>query len=191
MTAGFEGVVVHPACRGIEILHEDAEAVTLEVNAGETWDDLVQHAVERNWWGIENLSHIPGQAGAALVQNIGAYGQQASDVVQSARVMEISTGAPRVLSAADCGFGYRRSIFNTTARGKLIIVGLTLRLAKHGRPQLDYPDVRAYFQERGIEAAFAHRNPPGDHLHPRPEISLPARGARRECRLILQEFVAP
>ena len=151
MTAGFEGVVVHPACRGIEILHEDAEAVTLEVNAAETWDDVVQYAVERNWWGIENLSHIPGQAGAALVQNIGAYGQQASDVVQSARVMEISTGAPHVLSAADCGFGYRRSIFNTTARGKLIIVGLTLRLAKHGRPQLDYPDVQAYFQERGIK----------------------------------------
>jgi UDP-N-acetylmuramate dehydrogenase len=149
--SGFEGMVVHPACRGVEIRHEDAQAVILDVNAGETWDDLVQHAVERNWWGIENLSHIPGQAGAALVQNIGAYGQQASDVVQSARVMEISTGAPQVLSAADCGLGYRRSIFNTTARGKLIIVGLTLRLTKHGRPQLDYPDVRAYFQERGIQ----------------------------------------
>jgi UDP-N-acetylmuramate dehydrogenase len=148
---GYEGVVVHPACRRIEIRDEDAEAVTLEVNAAETWDDVVQHAVERNWWGIESLSHIPGQAGAALVQNIGAYGQQASDVVQSARVMEISTGASHVLSAADCGFGYRRSIFNTTARGKLIIVGLTLRLAKHGRPQLDYPDVRAYFQERDIK----------------------------------------
>src|SRR5208337_998563 len=115
------------------------------------WDDLVQHAVERNWWGIENLSHIPGQAGAALVQNIGAYGQQISNVVQSARVLEISTSAPRVLSAADCGFGYRRSIFNTIERGKLIIVGLTLRLAKHGHPQLDYPDVRAYFQEHGIQ----------------------------------------
>ena len=91
---------------------------------------MVQYAVERDWWGIENLSHIPGQAGAALVQNIGAYGQQASDVVQSAQVMEIATGAPHVLSAADCGFGYRRSIFNTTARGKLDHVGLTLRLAK-------------------------------------------------------------
>jgi UDP-N-acetylmuramate dehydrogenase len=149
--AGFEGVVAHPACRGVEIRQEDLDAVTLEVNAAETWDDVVQHAVERNWWGIENLSHIPGQAGAALVQNIGAYGQQASDVVQSAQVMEISTGAPHVLSAADCSFGYRRSIFNTTARGKLIIGRLTLRLAKHGRPQLDYPDVRAYFQERGIK----------------------------------------
>jgi len=148
---GFDGVVVHPACRGIELVHEDADAVTLEASAGEIWDDLVQHAVEHNWWGIENLSHIPGQVGAALVQNIGAYGQQASDVVQSARVMEASTGVSHVLSAADCGLGYRRSIFNTTARGKLIIVGLTLRLTKHGRPQLDYPDVRAYFQERGIQ----------------------------------------
>jgi UDP-N-acetylmuramate dehydrogenase len=148
---GYEGVVVHPVCRGIEIAHEDAKTVTLEVNAAETWDDLVQHAVEHEWRGIENLSHIPGQAGAALVQNIGAYGQQASDVVQRARVVDAATGAPRVLSAADCGFGYRRSIFNTTARGKLIIVGLTLRLAKHGGSQLDYPDVRAYFQERGIQ----------------------------------------
>jgi UDP-N-acetylmuramate dehydrogenase len=149
--SGFEGMVVHPACRGVEILHEDTEAVTVEVSAGETWDDLVQHAVEGNWWGIENLSHIPGQAGAALVQNIGAYGQQISNVVQSARVIATATGALHVLSAADCGFGYRRSIFNTTARGQLIIVGLTLRLSKRGRRQLDYPDVRAYFQERGMQ----------------------------------------
>ena len=148
---GFAGVVVHPACQGVEIRHEDADTVTLEVGAGETWDDVVQYAVGRHWLGIENLSHIPGQAGAALVQNIGAYGQQASDVVQSARAMEIPAGVPRVLSTADCEFGYRRSIFNTTARGKLIIVGLTLRLAKQGRPQLDYPDLRAYFQERGTE----------------------------------------
>ncbi len=148
--AGFDGFVVRPAWRGIEILHEDAEAVTLQVSAAENWDDVVQHAVEHGWWGIENLSHIPGQAGAALVQNIGAYGRQVSDVVQSARVMEISSGALHHLSAADCGLGYRRSIFNTTERGKLVIVSLTLRLAKRGNPQLDYPDVRAYFQERGV-----------------------------------------
>jgi UDP-N-acetylmuramate dehydrogenase len=142
---GYEGVVIHPAYRGVEIAHEDAEDVTLEVNAAETWDDLVHFAVERGWWGIENLSHIPGQAGAALVQNIGAYGQQVSDVVQQARVLDNATGMP------ECGFGYRRSIFNTTERGKLIIVGLTLRLSKHGGPHLEYPDVRAYFQERGSQ----------------------------------------
>jgi len=144
---GFAGKVVHPLFKGICLVREDAESVTLEVNAGESWDDVVHYAVEKGWWGIENLSHIPGQAGAALVQNIGAYGQEVSEVVQSARVVEIATGNDRVLSAADCGFGYRRSIFNTTARGQLIIVGLTLRLAKQGGPQLAYPDVRAYFQK--------------------------------------------
>ena len=148
---GLEGVVVHPVGRGIEVRHEDADGVTLEVSAAERWDDVLQNAVEHDWWGIENLSHIPGQAGAALVQNVGAYGQQISDVVQSARVVDILSGETRVLSAADCGFGYRRSIFNTTARGKLIILGLTLRLAKHGRPLLDYPDVRAHFEEHRIQ----------------------------------------
>jgi UDP-N-acetylmuramate dehydrogenase len=147
---GLEGVVVHPACRGIEVRHEDADFVMLEVSAAETWDDVVLYAVENGWWGIENLSHIPGQAGAALVQNIGAYGQQISDVVQSAEVVEVATRRTRVLSAADCDFGYRRSIFNSTARGQFIIVRLTLRLTKEGRPQLDYPDVKAYFQERDV-----------------------------------------
>ncbi len=149
---GFDGVVVHPDCRGIELLHEDEESVTLGVSAAETWDDLVQYTVGHGWWGIENLSHIPGQAGAALVQNIGAYGQQVGDVVQSAEVLEIATGLTLAISAAECGFGYRRSVFNTTARGKLIIVGLTLRLTKHGVPHLDYPDVRAYFRDYGVAA---------------------------------------
>ena len=124
----------------------------MELSAAENWDDVVRHAVARNWWGIENLSHIPGQAGAALVQNIGAYGQQVSDVVESAQVMDCAGGAVHTLSAGDCGFGYRRSIFNTTARGKLIILGLTLRLASQARPNLNYPDVRAYFAERNIAA---------------------------------------
>jgi UDP-N-acetylmuramate dehydrogenase len=149
---GYDGVIAHPVCQGIELVHEDAEFTTLEANAAETWDDVVQYTVERGWWGIENLSHIPGQAGAALVQNIGAYGQQVSDVVKSARVLDIATGTPCVLSAAECGFGYRRSVFNTTARGKLIILGLTLRLTKHGIPHLDYPDVHAYFRDHGIAA---------------------------------------
>jgi UDP-N-acetylmuramate dehydrogenase len=147
---GFAGVVVHPVERGIKLLHEDEESAILEVSAAETWDDVVRHAVERGWWGIENLSHIPGQAGAALVQNIGAYGQQVSDVAQSVEVVVIASRVLRTLSASDCGFGYRRSIFNSTARGQFIIVKLVLRLARGVRPHLDYPDVQAYFAERGV-----------------------------------------
>jgi UDP-N-acetylmuramate dehydrogenase len=147
---GFDGVVVHPIRRGIGPIREDDESVTLEVSAAETWDDVVRQTVKGNWWGIENLSHIPGQAGAALVQNIGAYGQQVSDVLDSAQVLDCASGAVRALGADDCGFGYRRSIFNTTSRGQLIILGLTLRLTKRARRSLNYPDVRAYFAERNI-----------------------------------------
>jgi UDP-N-acetylmuramate dehydrogenase len=147
---GYAGVVVHPVERGIRLLREDAQSAILEVSAAETWDDVVRHAVEQGWWGIENLSHIPGQAGAALVQNIGAYGQQVSDVLQSVDVMEIASRALRTLSVNDCGFGYRCSIFNSTARGQFIIVNLILRLARCARPHLDYPGVHAYFVERGV-----------------------------------------
>jgi UDP-N-acetylmuramate dehydrogenase len=147
---GYDGVVLHPVFRGVKLAGADAESAVLGVSAGEPWDEVVRHAAENGWWGIENLSHIPGQAGAALVQNIGAYGQQVSDVVQSAHVLEMASGELRTLSAGDCGFGYRRSIFNTSARGKLIIVGVTLRLKKHASPLLNYPDVQTYFQRCGI-----------------------------------------
>jgi UDP-N-acetylmuramate dehydrogenase len=145
---GFEGLVVHPVQRGIKVAHEDSATVNLLVEAAEPWDDVVGYAVERGWWGIENLSHIPGQAGAALVQNIGAYGQQISDILLSAEVMEAETGAVRTLRASECGFGYRRSIFNTTSKGKLLILSLALRLLKRGSPNLAYPDVKAYFDGR-------------------------------------------
>jgi UDP-N-acetylmuramate dehydrogenase len=147
---GFDGVVMHPSRRGIQTLREDGESVTLQVHTAETWDALVEHVVERGWWGIENLSHIPGQAGAALVQNIGAYGQQVSNVVEQAQVLEIQSGKPRVLPGAECGFAYRRSIFNTAARERLIIARLTVRLSKRANPKLDYLDVQAYFTERGV-----------------------------------------
>lgn len=148
---GFDGLVVHPINKGVIVLAEDGETVSLGINAAEVWDQVVAYAVERGWWGIENLSHIPGQAGAALVQNIGAYGQQISDVFSSAEVMDKATGAVTTLGARECGLGYRKSIFNTSRKGRLIILHLTLRLAKRGRPSLQYPDVRAYFERRGIE----------------------------------------
>lgn len=146
---GFDGLVIHMASEGLRVMSEDAAAVTLSIAAGEPWDEVVGHAVEHGWWGIENLSHIPGQAGAALVQNIGAYGQQISDVLRSAEVMSVEAAELKTLSAADCEFGYRKSIFNSTRKNRLVIVSLTLALAKHGQPNLTYPDVKAYFKARG------------------------------------------
>ena len=148
--SGFQGLVIHPVQRGITILTEESERVLLRVEAGEPWDDVVRRAVEEGFWGIENLSHIPGQAGAAIVQNIGAYGQQISDMLKSATVLQVASGNVLKLSAADCGFGYRKSIFNSSARNDLIVLQLELALNRQPRLALRYPDVRNFFSERGI-----------------------------------------
>ncbi len=148
--SGFEGLVIHPVQRGIQVEAAGREKVILHVEAGETWDEVVRQAVEEGFWGIENLSHIPGQAGAAIVQNIGAYGQQVSNVLESATVMEIRTGKVQRLGAGECGFGYRKSIFNTSAKDEFLILQLELRLDRRGKPNLCYPDVRNHFDELAV-----------------------------------------
>ena len=149
--SGFQGLVIHPVERGIRIEKAESEKVILLVEAGETWDDVVGRAAAEGFWGIENLSHIPGQAGAAIVQNIGAYGQQISDVLKGATILEVQTGKVRKLAAGDCGFGYRKSIFNSSAKNQFIILQLELALNRSGRPDLRYPDVRQYFSELGVQ----------------------------------------
>lgn len=142
---GFDGLVVHPAMKGLEVIREDAHAVSLRASSAEAWDDVVAYTVEQGWWGIENLSHIPGQAGAALVQNIGAYGQQLSDVAENAEVIDLATGEVKTVASEGCGLGYRTSMFNSTHKGLFLILGLTLRLSKYEQPNLQYADVRKYF----------------------------------------------
>jgi len=148
---GFPGLVIHPVGRGIATETVESKKLLLRIEAGEPWDEVVRRAVEEGYWGIESLSHIPGQAGAAIVQNIGAYGQQISDVFKSATVMQVATGNVVKASAADCGFGYRRSIFNSGIGDGLIILEIELVLSSLARLDLRYPDVRDTFKERGIE----------------------------------------
>ncbi|HET7101796.1 MAG TPA: UDP-N-acetylmuramate dehydrogenase [Terriglobia bacterium] len=149
--SGFQGLAIHPVQRGVAIETEESEKALLRIEAGEPWDEVVRRAVEEGLWGIENLSHIPGQAGAAIVQNIGAYGQQISDVFKSATVLQVASGNLLKLCAADCGFGYRKSIFNSSARNDFIILQLELALNRRARLDLRYPDVQDIFIERGIE----------------------------------------
>jgi UDP-N-acetylmuramate dehydrogenase len=145
---GFDGLVLHPAMEGVAVIHEEQEQVSLRVAAAEPWDATVAYAVSHGWWGIENLSHIPGQSGAALVQNIGAYGQQLSDVLESAEVLEFATGEVRNFLPSDLELGYRRSIFNTNRKGDFFILSITLGFSKRPQPNLDYRDVKAYFEGR-------------------------------------------
>ncbi|MGH9450228.1 MAG: UDP-N-acetylmuramate dehydrogenase [Terriglobia bacterium] len=148
--AGLNALVLHPVRQGITQVEATDDSVLIRADAGEPWDRLVARAVANHWWGIENLSHIPGQAGAALVQNIGAYGQQLSSVFESAEVADLATGSVRSLAGDECALGYRRSAFNTSHKGRFLILSITLRLSRTPQPHLTYPDVKAWFEASRI-----------------------------------------
>lgn len=130
-TQNPEGVVVKNEIKGIHIVKETADAIHLQAGAGEVWHDIVRHCVERDWGGIENLSLIPGTAGAAPMQNIGAYGVEIKDVLESVEAIDVYSGSTHVFQNADCQFGYRESIFKQEAKGKYMITSITLRLTKN------------------------------------------------------------
>jgi UDP-N-acetylmuramate dehydrogenase len=142
---GFDGIVFHLNIKGIEVVEEDAQSVVVKVAAGESWDALVAKAVDSGWWGIENLSYIPGNVGALAIQNVGAYGQEASKVIEHLEVYTVATGEQVILTNQECCFGYRTSVFNAGMKGSYIIVNTFLRLRKNGDPNLSYRDLQKYF----------------------------------------------
>ncbi len=145
---GFDGLVIKVVNKGIEVLAEDSSYVTLKVASGEVWDEVVSFAVKNNWWGIENLSHIPGSTGAIAVQNVGAYGQEAKNVIESVTVFNRESRTISSFKNSACGFGYRQSIFNTSEKGKYIIFEIIFNLKKDGKPNLSYRDLNLKFQNR-------------------------------------------
>ena len=112
-TKDIEQTIIHPRNCNIEVIAENSESVTIRVGAGLEWDELVEWAVERNLWGLENLSLIPGKVGAAPVQNIGAYGAEAKDCITNVEMYSPQTDNFITLAAEHCGFGYRESVFKT------------------------------------------------------------------------------
>lgn len=147
---GFPGLVIHPQMTGISVADQDQTHVRLHVAAGELWDDFVAYAVMHGYWGIENLSLIPGSAGASAVQNIGAYGQEAKDTITSVEAYDSDTDKFVSFLNDGCGFSYRRSIFNHQSKGRFIITAITFSLKKQGEPLTTYPDVIRYFQDKTI-----------------------------------------
>ena len=119
----FDGIVLHPVLKGIDVLDADERHVRIRAMAGENWDDLVAHAVASGWGGIENLSLIHGSVGASAVQNIGAYGVEARDVIDSVEATDIHSREKILLPAEACGFGYRTSHFKGLWAGRHIISG--------------------------------------------------------------------
>lgn len=143
---GFDGLVIHPEMAGIEIISEDENFALIKLGAGEVWDKAVLFAVENNLWGIENLSHIPGNCAAVAVQNVGAYGQEISEFLESVEVFDLQDLSLKNITNEDCKFTYRRSIFNTNEKGRFIILSLTIRLGKKSNPNLSYGDMKRYFE---------------------------------------------
>jgi UDP-N-acetylmuramate dehydrogenase len=149
--AGVDGLVLRIAGGGARY-RETERAVIVRAEAGEVWDDVVAHAVDRGWSGIECLSGIPGTVGATPIQNVGAYGQEVADVLENVTCLDRATLERVVLPRAECGFGYRTSRFKGADAGRWIVLGVTLRLAKGTRPSLRYGEL----QDRlGGEAALA------------------------------------
>ncbi len=142
---GFNGLVIKVVNKGIEILSEEDNKVLLKVASGEVWDEAVAFAVNNNWWGMENLSHIPGSTGAIAVQNVGAYGQEASKIITEASVFDTKTHQIISINNADCGFAYRQSIFNTSQKGRYIIFHIVFCLSKTPQPILSYRDLQNKF----------------------------------------------
>ncbi len=141
---GFPGLVIHNRIEGLAS-RSTGDSVIVTAQAGHDWDDFTKFCTEHNWQGVECLSGIPGSVGAAPVQNIGAYGQSAENVVEEVRAIDISTGAAAILGNRECGFDYRKSIFNTAEAGRYIITGVAFRLAKSGCPNLTHHDLKRYF----------------------------------------------
>lgn len=135
LTRDWPGTVLHSRITGCETVSENEDAVEVRVGSGVVWDDFVEMCVERGWYGAENLSAIPGETGAAAVQNIGAYGVEVKYLILEVETLDMASGQKKVFPAADCGYGYRRSIFKQQDNKRFVVLSVLFRLGL--RPQLN------------------------------------------------------
>ena len=150
---GWPGMVLKIDIRGIKEIGTAArprggdEKREFQVGAGEEWDAFVAHAVGENCAGIETMSGIPGSVGGTPVQNVGAYGQEVSESIVTVRVLDLETMDLRELSNSECQFSYRTSIFNSTQRGRYVVLSVRFAVVPGGPPHIAYADLQKYFAE--------------------------------------------
>jgi len=145
LTRDFEGIVVHSALTGVDI-----DGCRMTCGSGMEWDRVVALAVEQGLYGAENLSLIPGDVGASAVQNIGAYGVEAKDLIVEVEAIEIASGMLRTFSNADCQYGYRDSRFKHDWKSQYLMTHVTYALQSTFEPKLDYGNIRAELERKGI-----------------------------------------
>ena len=185
LTGDYPSTVIHSAIKGIRILGDeevtsssqgdsslsssslgdsslsssavDSDSVFLECGSGEVFDDVVAFAVAHGYHGAENLSIIPGEVGASAVQNIGAYGVEAKDIIYKVEAVEIATGKVVVFDNADCQYSYRQSKFKHEWRDKYLMTHVIYRLSRHFVPDLDYGNIRSSLEQKGISQPTAQQ----------------------------------
>lgn len=150
-TKDFDGIVVLNKLKGVEILDENSDDVLIRCMSGEIWHDLVLFTVERDLWGIENLSLIPGTVGAAPMQNIGAYGAELKNVLENVEAFMIETGEKRIFSKEECELSYRDSIFKNSLKDKYFISAVTLKLSKKEQKNISYKALLDHLDKNRIE----------------------------------------
>lgn len=151
LTQDVEALVIHIDLKGIRVVEEDKNEVVVEVMAGENWHELVLWSLEKGYGGLENLSLIPGNIGAAPIQNIGAYGVELKDVFVRCTAVQRDTGKPVIFDREACAFGYRDSIFKQSAKDAYIITAVHLRLTKHNHKRnIAYGAIEAELKKNEI-----------------------------------------
>ena len=142
---GFNGIVIRNRIPGFSVISEDSQSTTIRIGAGELWDEVVKRTVDMRLSGIEAMSAIPGTAGAAPVQNVGAYGQEIADTLISLEAYDSQTDNFITLQNSDCGFSYRHSIFRGDQAGRYVIIAIVIRLFKAAPQPPFYTALQSYF----------------------------------------------
>lgn len=150
LTKDFDGNVLHPMMKGIEILPQENGTALVRCGAGEVWDDVIAYTIEQGLYDMENLSLIPGEVGASAVQNVGAYGMEAKDIIYKVEAVETATGNDYCFSNEELHYAYRQSIFKNEWKGRFIITHVTYRLSRSFTPRLDYGNLRTTISEMGV-----------------------------------------
>ena len=147
--ADFDGTVFHSKIVGIEVVEESENDILIRVGSGVNWDEFVAYTVEHGWHGLENLSLIPGEVGASAVQNVGAYGVEAGDLIEKVEAVALNDATKRIFLHDDCHFAYRYSIFKAEEKGRNIITYVTYRLKKSADFKLNYGNLRERVESLG------------------------------------------
>ena len=157
LTKNFDGIVVRSGIKGYEFEEDFFGCIRMTCGSGETWDDMVATSIKAGYYGMENLSLIPGDVGASAVQNIGAYGVEAKDLILCVWMVEIATGKTHIWGNEEFEYGYRQSRLKKDWKNRFLITRVTYGLSKTFRPHLDYGNIRSELARKGIKEPTAQQ----------------------------------